>query len=59
MTLSLVELNFGMVLQRPANKWRLGGLNLEELKSIGGLDFLKMLLVLEFTVIVIITIRKC
>lgn len=59
MTLSLVELNFGMVLQRPANKWRLGGLNLEELKRIGGLDFLKMLLVLEFTVIVIITIRKC
>ena len=59
MTLSLVELNFGMVLQRPANKWRLGGLNLEELNRIGGLDFLKMLLVLEFTVIVIITIRKC
>ena len=59
MTLSLVELNFGMVLQRPANKWRLDGLNLEELKRNGGLDFLKMLLVLEFTVIVIITIRKC
>ena len=48
-----------MVLQRPANKWRLGGLNLEEQKRIGGLDFLKMLLVLEFTIIVIITIRKC
>ena len=56
---SLVELVFGMVPQRSINKYRLVGLNLEEQKEFGGLTFLKILLILAFTIIALITMWKC
>ena len=52
MTFSPVKLVFGVVLQRPINEWRIGGLNLEEQKELAGLTFLKILLILAFTIIV-------
>ena len=54
---SLVKLVFGMVLQRPINEF--GGLNLEEQKELGGLTFLKILLILAFTIIALLTMWKC